>query len=163
MAGEVNPRQFISLDYANADMYSALSQRPAPSTPLQKSTSVTEVNRENASTRAMEQNLWQEESARNAGYFLEQKQQSDAREEEITRREQAQRNEIKNKINNSPTSPEVGQPTPEAPLSKAPPPSTPEYQPAPSTGRPPPTPNGTAARASPIVEPTATPPPAGLA
>lgn len=162
MAGEVNPRQFISLDYANADMYSALSQRPAPSTPLQKSTSVTEVNRENASTRAMEQNLWQEESARNAGYFLEQKQQSDAREEEITRREQAQRNEIANRVaNNSPASPEVA-PTPESPL-EAPPSSTPERQPVLSTGRPPPTPNGTAARASPMVEPTATPAPAGLA
>ncbi|MEH2377609.1 MAG: hypothetical protein V7K27_01710 [Nostoc sp.] len=157
-----NPRQFISLDYNDADLYGALSQRPSPGTPLQKPTPVTDVNRENASTRVIEQRLWQEESANNAGYFLEQKQQAAAREQEITRREQAQRQEIANRTSNSPTSPEVAQPPPEFRLSQ-PPASTPERQPPPSTGRLPATMNGTGARASSLLEPTATPAPAMLA
>ena len=31
---DINPRQFASLDYSNADMYSGLSQRPPTATPL---------------------------------------------------------------------------------------------------------------------------------
>ncbi|MHC5830231.1 MAG: hypothetical protein ACYT04_83430, partial [Nostoc sp.] len=71
----LNPRQFISLDYNDADLYGALSQRPSPGTPLQKPTNVTVTNRDNPNTRALEQRLWQQESADNAGYFLEQKKQ----------------------------------------------------------------------------------------
>ncbi|MEH2314903.1 MAG: hypothetical protein V7K35_26655 [Nostoc sp.] len=163
MSDEINPRQFISLDYNDADLYGGLSQRPAPAIPLEKAIAPTQTGRENASTRAMEKNLWELETARNAQFLREQKEQAIAREEEIIRREQARRQEIANKIsNNQPKSEEVSQPPKsESPLTKQQR-STPERQPQPSTGSPPPTPSGTAARANPLVEPTATPAPAAL-
>jgi hypothetical protein len=66
MADAINPRQFISLDYNNADMYGALSERPAPGIPLQKAIAPTETGRENTSTRELEKRLWQEETATKA-------------------------------------------------------------------------------------------------
>ncbi|MEH2014911.1 hypothetical protein [Nostoc sp.] len=164
MADDINPRQFSSLDYNDADLYGGLSQRPAPATPLEKAIAPTQSNRENASTRAMEKNLWESETARNAQFLREQREQAIAREEEIVRRQQARRQEIANRIsNNQPKSEEVSQPPKsESPLTQQQR-STPERQPQPSTGSPPPTPSGTAARANPLVEPTATPAPAALA
>ena len=163
MADDINPRQFSSLDYNDADLYGGLSQRPAPAIPLEKAIAPTQSNRENASTRAMEKNLWESETARNAQFLREQREQAIAREEEIVRREQARREEIANKIsNNQPKSEEVSQPPKsESPLTQQQR-STPERQPQPSTGSPPPTPSSTAARANPLVEPTATPAPAAL-
>ncbi|MDZ7970821.1 MAG: hypothetical protein RM368_38855, partial [Nostoc sp. DedSLP03] len=158
MTDAINPRQFASLDYADADMYGALLERPAPAVPLAKPLPVREANRQNASEIASEKRLWQEETARNAEYFRQEKQAEIAREAEITRREQAQRQAIANRINGTDT-PELLPPKAESPLAQLQR-STPERQPLPSTGAPPPTLNGTAARADSLVEPTATPRPA---
>ncbi|MDZ8086506.1 MAG: hypothetical protein RMY16_13255 [Nostoc sp. DedQUE12b] len=157
-----NPRQFSSLDYADADMYGALVERPSPGVPLEKPRPVTATNRENATERATEKRLWQEETARNAEYFRQQKQQEIAREAEILRREAAQRQAIANRISgNAPADPEVATPRRESPLAQQQR-STPERQPLPSRGSPPPTISGTAARPSALVEPTALPAPAAL-
>jgi|GEM_PF-4573703 len=76
-------------------------------------------------------------------------------------REQAQREALRNSIKGQPTSPEVATPQRESPLSQPQRPAS-ERQYAPSAGNPPPTINNTAARASALVEPTATPRPAAL-
>ncbi|MFN6484014.1 MULTISPECIES: sulfite exporter TauE/SafE family protein [unclassified Nostoc] len=160
MADAINPRQFTSLDYADADMYGALLQRPATGVPLAKPLPVREINRQNASEIAAEKRLWQEETARNAEYFRQQKDAAIAREAEITRREAAQRQAIANRISGS-DAPQI-QPAKSDSLLSQIQRSTPERQPPPSTGSPPPTINGTAARADSLVEPTAMPRPATL-
>lgn len=160
MTDAINPRQFASLDYADADMYGALLERPAPAVPLAKPLPVREANRQNASEIASEKRLWQEETARHTEYLRQQKQAEIAREAEITRREQAQRQAIANRIKGTDV-PELQPPRPESPLAQLQR-STPERQPLPSTGSPPPKISGTAARADSLVEPTATPRPAAV-
>ncbi|MDZ7970812.1 MAG: hypothetical protein RM368_38810, partial [Nostoc sp. DedSLP03] len=160
MTDAINPRQFASLDYADADMYGALMQRPAPAVPLQPSMPITESNRDNPAVRIMEKRLWEMETAHYPEYHKEGVQREKAVEEEILGREQAQRQQIKNRINGI-ENPDLEPPRRESPVAQIQR-STPERQPLPSTGAPPPTPNGTAARADSLVEPTATPRPAIL-
>ncbi|MBN3943494.1 hypothetical protein [Nostoc sp. NMS9] len=160
MTDAINPRQFASLDYADADMYGALLERPAPGVPLQRPLPRTQTGLENASTRQMEKRLYDDEWKRTEPERTARKQAEAAREEEITRRNQQQRQDIKNRTNGTET-PEKLPPRSESSLSQLQR-STPERQPLPSTGAIPPTPNGTAARADSLVEPTATPRPAIL-
>ena len=155
MVDALNPRQFMSLDYADADMYGALLERPATGVPLEKALPVLEVNRENASEIATQRRLYQEEWQRTEVERSARKQAEAAREQEITRREQAQRQLIANKIKGADI-PDLQPPRSESPLAQIQR-STPERQPMPSTGSPPPTPSGTAARADSLVEPTALP------
>ncbi|MDZ8135162.1 MAG: hypothetical protein RM049_07635 [Nostoc sp. DedQUE04] len=160
MADAINPRQFASLDYADADMYGALLERPAPAVPLQPSMPITESNRDNPAVRIMEKRLWEMETAHYPEYHKERVQREKAVEEEILGREQAQRQQIKNRINGI-ENPDLEPPRRESPVAQIQR-STPERQPFPSTGSPPPTISGTAARADSLVEPTATPRPAIL-
>lgn len=160
MSDALNTRQFASLDYADADMYGALFERPAPAVPLQRPQPIVLTGRENASERQMEKRLWNEEWKRTEGERTARKNADAIREQEITRRDQQQREIVKNRIKGIDI-PELQPQRSESPLTQIQR-STPERQPLPSTGSPPPTLAGTGARADSLVEPTATPRPAIL-
>ncbi|MEH2342535.1 MAG: hypothetical protein V7K22_12920 [Nostoc sp.] len=155
MTDAINPHQFASLDYADADMYGALFERPAPAIPLNRPQPIVLTGRENASERQMEKRLWDEEWKRTEAERTARKNADAIREQEITRRDQQQREAVKNRINGI-EAPEALPPKSDSPLTEIPR-STPERQPLPSPASPPPTPNGTAARADSLVEPTALP------
>ncbi|MEH2357536.1 hypothetical protein [Nostoc sp.] len=155
MTDALNTRQFASLDYADADMYGALFERPAPAVPLERPQPIVLTGRENASERQMEKRLWDEEWKRTEAERTARKNADAIREQEITRRDQQQREVVKNRINGI-EAPEALPPKSDSPLTQIQR-STPERQPLPSTGSPPPTPNGTSARADALVEPTALP------
>lgn len=156
--------QFTSIDYANADLYDGLTQRPTTATPLNipldlkpkpDGAPLQESDIERA-FRLKEQETIQKN-------FQQQRQIEQAREEEIFKREQARRDAIRNKTSPAETpeprvtnrNPNWEQPTPTSKRPTQPPP--------PSTAKPPPTPNNSGARVSANVQPTATPAPATFA
>ncbi|MDM9582314.1 hypothetical protein [Nostoc sp. GT001] len=160
MTDAINPRQFASLDYADADMYGALLERPATGTPLERPQPIVLTGRENASERQMEKRLWDEEWKRTEAARTARKNAEAAREAEILGRNASQRQAIANRVKGT-DAPELLPPKSESPLAQLQR-STPERQPLPSTGSPPPTIGGTSVRADALVEPTATPRPAAI-
>ncbi|MEH1905834.1 MAG: hypothetical protein V7L04_31765 [Nostoc sp.] len=156
-----NPRQFSSLDYADADMYGALTAKPPTATPLNLPLENLSLKKPSGGISLGEAAYYREEEARRRSLFVEQQEAQASRETALREREIARNLALQQ---TKPTELE------QATVSSRDyekgfeiPKSTPERQPAPSTGSPPPTPNSTAARANPLVEPTATPAPAALA
>ncbi|MBC1218482.1 hypothetical protein GNF10_17375 [Nostoc sp. UCD121] len=161
-----NPREFSSIDSSDANLHGSLTNRPASGVPAGDPIDLEALNRQVINQRTQQDYVYKESSAE---YVLRREREiaaaqrvrqetADARAAQAlqAQRNQNQRNELSNRINNNtPTDPGVGTP---APGSQVPQPrSTPERQPPPSTGSPPPTPRDTAARANSLVEPTATP------
>lgn len=168
-----NPRQFSSIDSSDANLHGSLTNRPASGVPAGDPIDFEALNRQVTNQRTQAGYIYKESTGeyvlrreREIASSLRFKQQAvDAKavRELQEQQNQIQRNELRNRIGkNTPLDPEVATLRPESPLTQQQR-STPERQPPPSTGRPPPTPNGTAARASPLIEPTATPAPAALA
>lgn len=164
-----NPRQFSSIDSSDANLHGSLTNRPASGVPAGDPIDFESLNRQVINQRTQQDYVYKESTAehvlrreREIASSLRFKQQAaDAKAAQALQdqQNQIQRNELQNRIgNNTPSDPEVASARPESPLAQQQR-STPERQPAPSTGSPPPTPNGTAARANPLVEPTATPAP----
>ncbi|MEH1817297.1 MAG: hypothetical protein V7L09_33540 [Nostoc sp.] len=181
-----NPRQFASLDASDIGLHGSLTNRPASGTiadtPLDFAKhfdierQVIEYQKQNGTYQprssdaelAHQQELKQ---ARDAAWRQSVK-ESKAAQEIQAAHEQAERTKLFNRIKG-----EQGTPNPladesdrnrirrmngAAPIDEPPISSMPQRQPLPSTGSPPPTSSGTAARASALVEPTATPAPAAL-
>ncbi|MEH2123072.1 hypothetical protein [Nostoc sp.] len=167
-----NPRQFSSLDNGDRGMGESLTNRPATGAPVGDPIDFDALKRQVSNERRQPGYQWKETSGeatlerqRQIDLAIARKQeyaQEQAAREIQTAREQASRQELQNRIrNNEPADSEVATPRGESPLAQQQR-STPERQPLPSTGRTPPTLNGTAARANPLIEPTATPAPAAL-
>lgn len=180
---ELNPRQFASLDASDAGLHGSLTNRPASGVsatqPIDLAVhwdierQLADYQKQNGTfkprTGPGEIALEAERQAEINAAWRESVKQSKAAQEIQAQRNQAQRTELLNRIKG-----EQGTPHPyetesdrnrirrmnNLPPINEPPVSTPQRQPPPSTGRPPPTPSGTAARASALVEPTATPAPA---
>ncbi|MBN3905120.1 MAG: hypothetical protein HWQ35_00575 [Nostoc sp. NMS1] len=155
MPGDLNPIQFASLDYSNADMYGGLNQRPPTATPLNIPLENLSAKPPSTNQSALEQAFNRSEEVRRQSLFNEQ-QEAQAQREQALREREIARNQALQKTRNSP----IEQPTVssrdyesrfQAPSSNN------AQQSPPSTGEPPPTTKGTAARASPLVEPTARP------
>ncbi|MEH2425873.1 MAG: hypothetical protein V7K48_34730 [Nostoc sp.] len=184
-----NPRQFSSIDSSDANLHGSLTNRPSTGAPISNPTDLTAAFEENRRLEAyqkqkgtfverssdVEKQLLKEQQDALDAAFRQQVKESKAAQELQSQREQAQRIELMNRVKGDASTPHPYDveterntvrrlmrlpPVDEPPTSTA---NTAIRQPPPSTGRPPPTPNGTAARASPLVEPTATPAPAGLA
>ncbi|MEA5627570.1 hypothetical protein [Nostoc sp. UHCC 0251] len=167
-----NPRQFASLDASDAALHGSLTNRPASGVAAGDP-----IDFEAISARVRyERTLPNYEYKESAGEIADRLARQSAAEQRIRaetaetnernrlllEHEQRQRNELRNRISTGePADVEVSQPRRESPLSQIQR-STPERQPVPSKASPPPTLKGTAARASAIVEPTATPAPAAL-
>ncbi|MEH2404133.1 hypothetical protein [Nostoc sp.] len=150
-----NPRQFTSLDYANADMYGALTDKPPTATPLNLPLENLSSKKPSGGISPGEAAHYRGEEERRRSLFLEQKEAQAAREAALKEREIARNLALQQ---TKPT--ELEKPSVSArdyEKNFQPSTSTPDQQPLPSTGAPPPTPDNTAARASPLVEPTATP------
>lgn len=161
MADEINPRQFISLDYANADMYSGLTAKPPTATPLNLPLENLSAKPPSTNQSALEQAYNRNEEIRRQSLFKEQQEAQTQREQALREREIA-RNQALQSTRNSP----VEQPVVSGrdyEKRYSPPTTTDTQQALPSTGSPPPTAKGTAARANALIEPTATPAPAALA
>ncbi|MEH2453848.1 hypothetical protein [Nostoc sp.] len=157
---KLNPRQFTSLDYADADMYGSLTSKPPTATPLNLPLEDLSGKKPSGGISPGEAAYYRDEEARRRSLFLKQQEAQTLREAALREREIA-RNLALQKTKPA----ELEQQTVSSrdyEKGLQPPVSTPERQPLPSTGSPPPTPNGTAARASPLVEPTATPASVGL-
>ncbi|MEH2307816.1 hypothetical protein [Nostoc sp.] len=168
-----NLRQFSSIDSSDANLHGSLTNRPPSGAPAGDPIDFEALNRQVANQRTQQNYVYKESTAE---YVLRREREiaaaqrirqetADAKAANALQdqRNQNQRNELANRINNNtPTDPEVGTPKPESPLAQQQR-STPERQPMPSTGSPPPIVKSTAARANPLVEPTATPAPAALA
>ncbi|MEH2301981.1 MAG: hypothetical protein V7K88_24095 [Nostoc sp.] len=156
-----NPRQFTSLDYANADMYGAITNKPPTATPLN-------LPLENLSNKTSPGGIspgeaahYRDEEARRRSLVAEQQEAQVVRVAALREREIA-----RNLALQSSRTTDLEQPTVSArdyEKGFTPQQSTPERQPLPSIASPPPTPNGTAARASPLIEATAHPAPGTLA
>ncbi|BAY77951.1 hypothetical protein NIES25_44210 [Nostoc linckia NIES-25] len=155
-----NPRQFISLDYANADLYGALLDRPSPATPLNLPLEDFSSKPPSTNLDPLQQAFMREERARTDALFKEQREAQLAKEQALLERE-VERNLRLQKIPSvPPEAPAVNNrsyesqydvlPRSEAGIS------------SPSTGSPPPTAGQSNSRASALVEPTATPAPALL-
>ncbi|MEH1893174.1 MAG: hypothetical protein V7K92_28415 [Nostoc sp.] len=158
MADAINPRQFTSLDYANADMYAALTNKPPTATPL--NLPLPKLNNNTSGNISPgEAAYYKDEQARQRSLVNEQQQAQESREAALREREIARNLALQQ---SKPT--ELEQPTVSTRdyEKNFQPPASTERQPLPSTGATPPTPNGTAERANPLVEPTATPAPAAL-
>ncbi|PHM11638.1 hypothetical protein [Nostoc sp. 'Peltigera malacea cyanobiont' DB3992] len=167
-----NPRQFASLDASDAALHGSLTNRPATGAPVGDPIDFDALKRQVSNQRRQPGYQWKESIGEYVDYRQRQIDAAVARkreyaQEQVAREiqlqhEQAQRNELRNRISNGqPADTEVAQPRSESPLAQVQR-STPERQPLPSTGSPPPTISGTSARADALVEPTATPRPAIL-
>ncbi|MEH2467510.1 hypothetical protein [Nostoc sp.] len=156
-----NPRQFTSLDYANADMYGALTDKPSTATPLNLPLENLSSKKPSGGISPGEAAYYREEEARRRSLLLEQREAQASREAALKEREIARNLALQQTKPTQLEEPSVSARDYEKGFEI--PVSTPERQPLPSTGNPPPTPNGTAARASPLVEPTAHPAPAAVA
>ncbi|MEH2139906.1 hypothetical protein [Nostoc sp.] len=167
-----NPRQFSSIDSSDANLHGSLTNRPASGAPAGDPIDFEALNRQVINQRTQQDYVYKESTAESvlrrereiAASLKVRQETADAKaaQELQFQSEQVQRNELRNRIsNNSPSDPEVASPRPESPLAQIQR-STLERQSPPSTGSPPPTPSGTATRASALVEPTATPAPAAL-
>ncbi|MEH2367998.1 hypothetical protein [Nostoc sp.] len=167
-----NPRQFASLDASDAALHGSLTNRPASAVaagdPIdfeaisarvryertlptyQYKESPAEIALRLERQAAAEQRIRAETAATNEKNRL------------LLERAQVQRSQLQSRISGSEVvEAEFAQTRRESPLAQIQR-STPERQPLPSTGSPPPTLSGTAARADSLVEPTATPRPAIL-
>ncbi|MDZ7966875.1 MAG: hypothetical protein RM368_18165 [Nostoc sp. DedSLP03] len=166
-----NPRQFASLDASDAALHGSLTNRPASGVPAGDPIDFEAISARVRYERTLPNYEYKESPAelalrleRQAAAEQRIKAETAATNERnrlLLEREQIQRNGLRNRISGSEVvDAEFVQPTRrESPLSQIQR-STPERQPLPSTGAPPPTLNGTAARADSLVEPTATPRPA---
>lgn len=149
----------MSLDHADADLYGALLNRPATGTPVNLPV-LPDLG--GIETKAQEQarlaREYQDYVKRGEQLVREQNEYQKLREQEY------QRSRGIDKPSPQPTQQIPQNEPPQSGLSplQQMQRSTPERIPQPSTGSPPPTPNNTTARASPLVEPTATPAPAAL-
>ncbi|MEH2082466.1 MAG: hypothetical protein V7K89_21535 [Nostoc sp.] len=166
-----NPRQFSSIDSSDTNLHGSLTNRSPSGAPAGDPIDFEALNRQVINQRTQQDYVYKESTAE---YVLRREREiaaaqrirqetadAQAARELQDQRNQNQRNELANRINNNtPTDSEVAPPK-ESPLAQQQR-STPERLPVPSTGAPPPTPNGTAARANSLVEPTATPTPAAL-
>ncbi|WP_445626632.1 hypothetical protein [Nostoc sp. DSM 114167] len=163
-----NPRQFASLDASDAALHGSLTNRPASGVPAGDPIDFEAISARVRYERTLP-NYEYKESPAEIALRLERQAAAEQRIRAETadtneknrlmlEREQAQRNELRNRISGSEVvEAEFVQPTRrESPLAQIQR-STPERQPLPSTGSPPPTPKGTAAYADPLVEPTALP------
>ncbi|BBD60603.1 hypothetical protein NIES2109_34020 [Nostoc sp. HK-01] len=158
---------YRSLDWANADLYDGISARPKSSVPLDIPLQL--KPKPDGSTPAYsigEKNLILEEQAAMREYFRQQKAAQEAREAEIFKREQAQRDLLRQRT--SPAEPTSSEPriTNRNPVWEEPTPTTksPTQPLTPSSAKPPPTPNSSAGtRGSSAFEPTVTPAPATFA
>ena len=152
-----NPRQFVSLDYSNADMYSGLTRQPSTATPLNLPLENLTNKKPSTNQSSLEQAYNRSEEVRRQSLFKEQQQAQQAaqlalREREIARNRASQASQL-----NPPEQATVSSRDYESKFK--PPPATDAHQSAPSTSSPPPTIKNTAARASSLVEPTAHPSP----
>ncbi|WP_193196411.1 hypothetical protein [Nostoc sp. MG11] len=160
---DINPRQFISLDYANADLYQGLNNRtPPPAVPLNLPLpELANIAGSAEKTTAAQLATAREELARQRELGRPQREAQAQREADLAQRQQAWRNQMAEKY------PSMYKPQPTGGenalgydyLYKPNKSTTPT---TPSTASPPPTLNNTSARASSLVEPTATPAPAAL-
>ncbi|MEH2261030.1 hypothetical protein [Nostoc sp.] len=150
-----NPRQFISLDYADADMYGAVLQRPPTATPLNLPLGRLEHKETNGILSPGELAHYNSEEARRKSLVREQVEAQAQRELKLREREIARNVALQ------------GTKTPDANPSEVTardyekkfklPTNVDEHQSLPSEAKPPPTIKGTAAHADPLVEPTAPP------
>ena len=156
MSDEINPRQFNSLDYSNADLYGAVTNRPSTATPLNLPLeNFSDKKPPSGNISATEAAYYRDEETRRRSLSTEQREAQAAREAALREREIA-----RNLSANQARPVQLEQPTVSSrnyEKNLAPLKSTAASQPMPSTGAPPPTLNGTAARANALVEPTATP------
>jgi hypothetical protein len=183
-----NPRQFSSIDNSDRGMGESLAERPRLALPpsqqedfqklVEASRRLKQIQQANGTyverTTESERAYEAEQKAIRDEAFRRQVQESKAQQELNAQHEQAERAALLNRIKG-----ERGTPHPydtESDRNRArrlsglppiddPPPTasaTANRQPLPSRGSPPPTLSGTAARASALVEPTATPAPAAL-
>ncbi|MEH2414476.1 hypothetical protein [Nostoc sp.] len=143
-----NPRQFASLVSSDAGLHGSLTNRPPNGVP-------SPVN--NRFLESLEKEYY---SQQGKGAFVPQ--ESPTEYIHRLQGEQTQRNDLRNRISGSDViEAEFAQPARRESPSQIQR-STPERQPLPSTGAPPPTFNGTGVRADALIEPTATPRPAML-
>ncbi|MEH2071614.1 MAG: hypothetical protein V7K47_26245 [Nostoc sp.] len=155
-----NPRQFNSLDYANADLYGAVLDRPSSAVPINLPLEDFANKPKSKNLDPLEKAFLREETARTDELFKQQREAQLAREQALAQREQ-ERNLRLQQIPSRPPEPlTVSDRNYERQYEKQPT-SSPEI-PKPSPASLPPTPKGTAARASALVEPTQTPAPALL-
>ncbi|MBE8968371.1 hypothetical protein IQ277_19735 [Nostocales cyanobacterium LEGE 12452] len=167
-----NPRQFASLDASDIGLHGSLTNRPATGVAAGDPIDFEAINARVRYERTIPGYVYKESPAEVAlrlereaeatRRIQQQYAETQERNRLLLQREQAQRNELRNRISNGqPADTEVAQPRRESPLAQMQR-STPERQPLPSTGSPPPKISGTAARADSLVEPTATPRPAAI-
>ncbi|WP_375497055.1 hypothetical protein [uncultured Nostoc sp.] len=157
---DINPNQFASLDYSNADMYSGLNQRPPTATPLNIPLENFADKTPSKNQSPLEQAYRRDEEIRRQSLFKEQQETQKAAELALREREIARNKAALGLQPNNPEQPIVSSRDYEKKF-KAPFSSDTQQSP-PSTGSPPPTAKGTAARANPLIEPTATPAPVML-
>jgi hypothetical protein len=157
--------QFTSIDYANADLYDGLTQRPKTAIPLNipLNTLKPKPDGQPIQESPTERNLRLSEENTIRERIRQENDFKAKREEEITRREQARRDEVRKKT--APAEPQEPRVTSRNPNWEQPTPTTkrPTQPPPPSAAKPPPTPNTSGARVSPNVQPTATPAPVAYA
>ena len=166
-----NPRQFSSIDSSDANLHGSLTNRPPSGAPAGDPIDFEALNRQVINQRTQHSYVYKESTAeyvlrREREIAAAQRIRQETADAQASRalqdqRNQAQRNELANRTSNTPSDPEVATPRRESPLAQQQR-STPERQPLPSRGSPPPTMSGTAVRPSALVEPTATPAPAAL-
>lgn len=164
-----NPRQFSSIDSSDANLHGSLTNRPPSGVPAGDPIDFEALNRQVINQRTQQDYVYKESTAeyvlrREREIAAAQRVRQETADAQAARaiqdqRNQQQRNEIANRTKSTPSDPEVAAPRKESPLTQQQR-STPERLPVPSTGSPPPTPKGTSARASALVEPTQTPAPA---
>ncbi|MHC5768946.1 MAG: hypothetical protein ACYTXI_25650, partial [Nostoc sp.] len=166
-----NPRQFSSIDSSDANLHGSLTNRPPSGAPAGDPIDFEALNRQIINQRTQQDYTYKESTAeyvlrREREIAAAQRIRQETADAQAARalqdqRNQAQRNELANRTSSAPSDPEVATARQETPLAQQQR-STPERQPLPSRGSPPPTMNGTAVRPSALVEPTATPAPAAL-
>ncbi|MEH2174251.1 hypothetical protein [Nostoc sp.] len=155
MSDALNPRQFTSLDYADADMYGALTERPTTATPLKLPLGQLVDKDKTGALSPGELAHYRSEEARRQTLFREENEAYNARMNALREREIARNLSLLKTRSNEIAQPIVSSRDYEKKFLA---PSTiEEWSPPPSTGSPPPTPNGTSARGDSLVEPTATP------
>ncbi|MEH1992366.1 hypothetical protein, partial [Nostoc sp.] len=155
MTDAINPHQFASLDYADADMYGALFERPPTATPLQLPLGKLVDKEVTGVLSPGELAHYRSEEARRQSLVREQNEAYNVRMSALQEREIARNLALQNAKPPDKNPSEVVARDYEKQFQL--PTTTDERQPVPSTGSPPPTLNGTAARADALVEPTATP------
>ncbi|OUL34097.1 hypothetical protein [Nostoc sp. 106C] len=163
--GELD-QNFRSIDWANADLYEGIAQRPKSAIPLQIALPKLQPKPDGSPPVLSpgEKAAALEEQQALQNYFREQKAQQDAINQEIYKREQAARDAIRQRTPSA--EPPASDPviTTRNPPWEQPPPTTevPTQPGTPNSAKLPPTPATSGARALPKLDPTATPRPAAL-